>query len=388
MGWVSIRGAAGWVCGSLALALGGCGGLPQSDVLLLAHASSAQVEPEALDPVSPIPVIAGRQAAPWSGSGQPTTEIAPEGDEGQSEVATFPPETGTQDPLLVAPLSEAEANSADGGSGMLVPVVSDEDVSTWPLEPIGFLDQGLDLETPVMLVFEPVTDETLVRIMLGLREWPTLVAQASAQADADESVEYDPWEPFNETMFEFNLDLDRYVLKPVAKVWDVVVPNEVKLMIARGFDNFRSAARIVNSLLQAKWSRAGTETSRFLINSTLGFGGLWDIARQEFAIERPDAEDFGQTLGVWGIGPGPFLVLPVLAPTTVRDLIGRVVDGFMNPASYFTPFVASVGLFIGDTINDRALNLDLFQGFEETTLDFYSAVRNAYLSRRARQIRD
>jgi phospholipid-binding lipoprotein MlaA len=385
VGWVSIRGAAGWVCGSLALALGGCGGLPQSDVLLLTQASSAQVEPEALDPISPIPVIAGRQAAPWSGSSHPATEIAAEG---QREVATSPPETGTQGPALVAPVSEAKASSADSGSGMVVPVVSDEDPSSWPLEQIGFLDQALDLETPVVLAFEPIADETLVRIMPGLREWPTLMAQASAQADADEFVEHDPWEPFNETMFEFNLDLDRYVLKPVAKVWDAVVPNELKLMIARGFDNFRATARIVNSLLQAKWSRAGTETSRFLINSTLGFAGLWDIARQEFGIERPDAEDFGQTLGVWGVGPGPFLVLPVLAPTTVRDLIGRVVDGFLGPAWYFTPFVASVGLFIGDTINDRALNLDLFQGFEETTLDFYSAVRNAYLSRRARQIRD
>jgi phospholipid-binding lipoprotein MlaA len=141
-------------------------------------------------------------------------------------------------------------------------------------------------------------------------------------------------------------------------------------------------------LLQAKWRRAGIETSRFLINTTLGFGGLWDIARQEFGIERPDAEDFGQTLGVWGVGPGPYLVLPVLAPTTVRDIIGRTLDGFMNPASWFTPFLGSVGLFIGDTINDRALNLELFQGFEETTIDFYSAVRNAYLSRRARQIQE
>ena len=256
------------------------------------------------------------------------------------------------------------------------------------LEQLGPLEQESDLETSVDFGFEPIADETLVRIMLGLREWPTRVAQASTTADADEPVEFDPWEPFNEAMFEFNLDLDRYVLKPVAQVWDVVVPNELKLMIARGFDNFRTASRIVNSLLQAKWSRAGTETSRFLINSTLGFGGLWDIARQEFGIERPDAEDFGQTLGVWGVGPGPYLVLPVLPPTTVRDLIGRVVDGFMNPVSYFTPFVASIGLFLGDTINDRALNLDLFQGFEQTTLDFYSAVRNAYLSRRARQIRD
>ena len=380
MGWVSIRGAAGWVFGFLALALGGCGGLPQSDALLLAQIPPVPAESGALDPVSPIPVLAGRQPGPWSGGGRPAAGITTEG---QHEPATVPPAAEAQDPA--GPVSEAAAGSADSG---VVPVASDAEVPTVLLEQLGPLEQESDLETSVDFGFEPIADETLVRIMLGLREWPTRVAQASTTADADEPVEFDPWEPFNEAMFEFNLDLDRYVLKPVAQVWDVVVPNELKLMIARGFDNFRTASRIVNSLLQAKWSRAGTETSRFLINSTLGFGGLWDIARQEFGIERPDAEDFGQTLGVWGVGPGPYLVLPVLPPTTVRDLIGRVVDGFMNPVSYFTPFVASIGLFLGDTINDRALNLDLFQGFEQTTLDFYSAVRNAYLSRRARQIRD
>jgi phospholipid-binding lipoprotein MlaA len=381
VGWGSIRGAAGFVFGVLALALGGCGGLPQSNALLLAQIPPVQAESGAVDPVSPIPVLGARQAGPWSGDGRPAAGITTEG---QHEPATSLPDAGAQDEPG-DPVSEADAGSTDGGA---ITAVSDTEVPTVLLDQLGPLDLEADGETSVVFAFEPIADETLVRIMLGLREWPTRVAQASTPAEPDEPVEFDPWEPFNETMFEFNLDLDRYVLKPVARVWDVVVPNELKLMIARGFDNFRTASRIVNSLLQAKWSRAGTETSRFLINSTLGFGGLWDIARQEFGIERPDAEDFGQTLGVWGVGPGPFLVLPVLAPTTVRDLIGRVVDGFMNPASYFTPFLASVGLFLGDTINDRALNLDLFQGFEQTTIDFYSAVRNAYLSRRARQIRD
>jgi phospholipid-binding lipoprotein MlaA len=377
----SGRGRARLVFGFLALMLAGCGGLPQNDALLLGRTPPAQADAELVDPVSPIPVLAERQPAPWS-SGQPASEIA---SEGQLDPVASRPDTPAEEPALAAPASEAEAGSADGGTAS---VVSDADAPSMLLEQLRLLSQEPGLETAVALVFEPIADEALVRIMLGLREWPSRVAQASTAAEVEEPVEYDPWEPFNEAMFEFNLDLDRNVLKPVARVWDAVLPDELKLMISRGFDNFRTASRIVNSLLQAKWGRAGTETSRFLINTTLGFAGLWDIARQEFGIERPDAEDFGQTLGVWGLAPGPFLVLPVLAPTTVRDLIGRVVDGFLNPASYFTPFVASVGLFIGDTVNDRALNLELFQGFEETTVDFYSAVRNAYLSRRARQIRD
>ena len=125
-----------------------------------------------------------------------------------------------------------------------------------------------------------------------------------------------------------------------------------------------------------------TEVGRFLINSTLGIGGLWDIAKQEFGLQKTKV-DFGQTLGKWGVGPGPFLVLPFLPPLTVRDGIGYGVDGAMDPLSYFIPFIWDrLGMRIGDTVNDRSLNLDLFQGFEETTIDMYSAVRNGYLQRR------
>jgi phospholipid-binding lipoprotein MlaA len=379
VGWASGRGAAGLVFGFLALMLGGCGGLSHRDTVLLRMAP-IQAQAEVLDPVSPIPAVAERQPDPWSAGGQPGAEITGEGQPGPVAPRPHAP---ADEPAPAAP-AEVEAGAVDAA----VPAVSDADASSMLPGQLGPLGQEPRLDRAVVLAFEPIADEALVRIMLGLSDWPSRVAQAQAPADAEEAVEYDPWEPFNETMFEFNLDLDRYVLKPVARVWNVVVPDEVKLMISRGFDNYRTASRIVNSLLQAKWRRAGIETSRFLINTTLGFGGLWDIARQEFGIERPDAEDFGQTLGVWGVGPGPYLVLPVLAPTTVRDIIGRTLDGFMNPASWFTPFLGSVGLFIGDTINDRALNLELFQGFEETTIDFYSAVRNAYLSRRARQIQE
>ncbi len=199
--------------------------------------------------------------------------------------------------------------------------------------------------------------------------------------------EYDPWEPFNETMFEFNRKLDRYVLKPVAKGYNVIMPEPWQVLVSNGFDNIRFVPRAVNSVLQGKWRGAGREVSRFLINSTLGIGGLFDAAKY-WGIEK-SREDFGQTLAVWGAGPGPFLILPFLEPLTVRDGIGKAVDGAMDPLSYVLPFIwTRLGMTVGDTVNDRSLNLDLFQGFEESVIDMYSAVRHGYLRRRETLIKE
>ncbi len=228
---------------------------------------------------------------------------------------------------------------------------------------------------------------------------PLMVAQSTrpllAQARAGEAVvpsdgvleEYDPWEPFNEKMFSFNYNLDKYVLKPVAKGYNFVMPDRLQQMIDSGFDNILVVQRVVNNLLQWRPVGAGAELGRFLINSTLGIGGLFDIAKQEFGLQKTKA-DFGQTLGIWGVSPGPFLVLPFLPPLTVRDGIGTAVDGAMDPLSYVLPFIwTRLGMKIGNTINDRSLNLDLYQGFEETTVDLYSAVRNGYLQRRENLIK-
>ncbi len=208
-----------------------------------------------------------------------------------------------------------------------------------------------------------------------------------AVKDEEEIEEYDPWENFNEKMFEFNRKLDRYFLKPVAKAYNVVMPEPFQVLIANGFDNIAFVPRTVNSLLQGKWGGAGREMSRFLINSTLGIGGLFDAAKY-WNIQK-SREDFGQTLAVWGTGPGPYLVLPFLEPTTVRDGIGKAVDGALDPLSYVLPFIwTRIAMKAGDVVNDRALNLDLFQGFEESVIDMYSAVRNAYLRRREQLIKE
>jgi phospholipid-binding lipoprotein MlaA len=260
---------------------------------------------------------------------------------------------------------------------------------------------------------EPVArDVAVIPVALDANDPPlVVVAQAPAgrppRGDKDDYdvEEYDPWEPFNEAMFNFNLKiLDRYVLKPVAKGWDKVVPDEVQRMLDNAFDNLGAPKRFVNSLLQGKWDGAVREFSRFMLNTTVGMGGLFEMSKA--AGIQKSREDFGQTLGFYGVGPGPFLVLPFYAPSTVRDFIGTIVDGFLNPLRYIVPsgslffdaFVDPVDYLndswrmividAGETVNDRSLNLELFQGFEETVIDMYSAVRHAYLERRRNMIKE
>jgi phospholipid-binding lipoprotein MlaA len=231
---------------------------------------------------------------------------------------------------------------------------------------------------------------SLTPLMVSQATGPRLAQSRPAEPTAPaEGVleEYDPWEPFNEKMFTFNYNMDKYVLKPIAKAYNFVMPDRLQQMIDSGFDNLLVVPRVVNNLLQWRPKGAGAELGRFLINSTFGIGGLFDIAKQEFGLQKTRV-DFGQTLGIWGVSPGPFLVLPFLPPLTVRDGIGTAVDGAMDPLSYVLPFIwTRLGMKIGNTINDRALNLDLYQGFEETTVDLYSAVRNGYLQRRENLIK-
>lgn len=228
----------------------------------------------------------------------------------------------------------------------------------------------------------------------------TLVAQAApdkqaAQTDsmamaegsaAGGDFEFDPFEPFNEKMFWFNREvLDRFVLKPAATAWDFVLPNPVQKGIHNVFDNLAVVRRVVNNALQLKFAGAAKEAARFTINSTIGVAGFFDVAKEGFGIEQSD-QDMGLTFGVWGIGPGPFLILPFLPPLTVRDGIGYAVDVAMTPYIYFIPWYASIGATATNLVNERSLNLDRFERVAESTVDLYGAVRNAYLQRRAAAI--
>ena len=218
-------------------------------------------------------------------------------------------------------------------------------------------------------------------------ESPQIAPAAAAPAAPGEDFDEDPWEGFNEKMFNFNREiLDRYLLKPVATAWDFLLPDFVQRGVHNIFDNAAVVRRLVNNSLQLKFAGAGIELARFTINSTIGLVGFFDVAKDGFGIEQKD-EDTGQTFGVWGMGPGPYLVLPFLPPLSVRDGVGYAFDAAMTPYSYFIPWWGSVVATADNTVNERSLNLDRFERVAESTVDLYGAVRNAYLQRRAAAIK-
>lgn len=227
----------------------------------------------------------------------------------------------------------------------------------------------------------PVMAETVV-------EGSTIESFDDPFDNKSQRVVPDPWEPFNAEMFEFNYQMDRHVLKPAAKGYNFVVPPDVQGSIANAFHNMGFMTRFLNSLFQGKYGRAGIETKRFLINSTVGVAGLFDVAKYVFETEAPPGEDFGQSLAVMGLESGPFLVLPFLPPMTVRDAVGYAGDIAMNPVNYVIPFVPNLGLNAEQTINDRSRNLDRFEGIEESTVDLYGAVLSGYSQRRAKDIEE
>jgi phospholipid-binding lipoprotein MlaA len=198
--------------------------------------------------------------------------------------------------------------------------------------------------------------------------------------------EYDPWEPFNRRVFAFNRQLDRFVLKPVATVWDLVLPDLAQESISNFFENLSMPPRLVNHLFQRNIEGAGRELARFSLNLSMGVLGFFDVAT-ELGIAKREA-DTGQTLGVYGAGPGPYLVLPLFPPLTVRDGMGFAVDSAMNPLNYVVPFAANTGSRGANIVNERAANLERFEDVEEEVFDLYTAVRNAYLQRRQRSIQE
>ena len=199
--------------------------------------------------------------------------------------------------------------------------------------------------------------------------------------------DHDPWERFNERMFAFNLGLDRRVIKPAATGWSKAVPEGFRKGLQNALRNVAMPRRFVNNLLQLKVDGAVRELTGFVLNSTVGLAGLGDVARAE-GIAPPDEEDTGQTLAVYGVKPGPYLVLPLFPPSTVRDTIGSTIDGFLDPLGLVVPLAGSIAKRVGTSVNDRSMNLELFKEVEESVLDLYSGTRNLHLQRRERAIRE
>lgn len=207
-----------------------------------------------------------------------------------------------------------------------------------------------------------------------------LLSAVSPQALAADAA--DPWEGFNRSVFRFNETLDRYVTKPLAKGYQTVTPQVVDDAISRFFNNLSSPVTLVNQLLQGKPAAAAATTSRLIFNSTVGVGGLFDVAAR-MGVKR-EKEDFGQTLAVWGVKPGPYLVLPLLGPSTVRDTAGRVGDIASDPRVYMNDDFAMVLGFV-EVVDVRA---DLLSVEKVIEGDRYNFIRDYYLQQREFAIAD
>ncbi len=195
----------------------------------------------------------------------------------------------------------------------------------------------------------------------------------------------DPWERFNRASFAFNDRLDRAVAKPVAKAYKKVTPRFVRTGISNALSNLNSPTTIVNDLLQGKFGQAGRDTGRFLLNSTLGLGGLFDPATSA-GLDQND-EDLGQTLGAWGMQSGPYLMIPFLGPSTVRDTFARFPDQLTYPVNYLEDDSTRIIIRGVEFLDLRAGLLDLDEQLAKS-YDRYAFVRNAWLQRREFKVKD
>lgn len=195
--------------------------------------------------------------------------------------------------------------------------------------------------------------------------------------DIETLAVFDPIEPFNRGMFWLNDKLYLYLFKPIARGYRVV-PEPARESVSNFFSNLGTPVRFANSLLQLKMEDAGTELGRLVINSTLGIGGLFDPAKAWFDLERKE-EDFGQTLGNYGVGSGFYIVWPILGPSNTRDTVGMVGDFFLDPLHYIEMKpVERVGLTALDKETDLSLDKDTYESIKQESLDPYLYVRNAY----------
>ena len=213
-----------------------------------------------------------------------------------------------------------------------------------------------------------------------------LAAAPGARAAQPSDRDLDPWESVNRVVFEANLQVDRFVLEPVAQVYAALLPDTVRTAIHGVLANLELPVSGVNALLQGDADNAARALGRFTLNTTFGVAGLFDVAASA-GLERVD-EDFGQTLAVWGVGSGPYLVAPFLGPTTLRDGAGGAVDVFLDPTSYALPVTGAArpSLMAAHVIDKRAANLERFDKARKESVDLYATVRSAYLQRRRNMI--
>lgn len=212
-----------------------------------------------------------------------------------------------------------------------------------------------------------------------------MLAACAGQPITPSDPERDPWEAYNRKIHAFNMGLDRYVMRPVAKGYDVIMPDAPQRGVRNFFRNLSYPVDFLNLILQGKFGDSIQATTRFLINTTVGLGGFFDVATRE-GIPRYE-EDFGQTLAVWGWDESRYLVMPFFGPYTLRDFVGRSFYGYFHPLSYLAREKNSYSLIVIDLITLRAELLPFDQQIEDAS-DPYILIRDVYLQNREFKIYD
>ncbi|HBT96708.1 MAG TPA: VacJ family lipoprotein [Desulfobulbaceae bacterium] len=192
----------------------------------------------------------------------------------------------------------------------------------------------------------------------------------------------DPLEGWNRMMFHFNDKMYVWVLKPTTDVYKTVLPADIRGCVDNFFLNLSTPVRMVNALFQGRFKDAGTELSRFVINTTIGVAGLADVAEADFGIARRRA-DFGQTLGHYGVGGGIFICWPILGPSTLRDSVGMAVDIFANPTTYIDKTTGgTIGVNAAQMVNKLSISPDVMAELKKMSFDPYIAMRQGYVDYR------
>jgi len=209
-------------------------------------------------------------------------------------------------------------------------------------------------------------------------------------------TEIDPFSGHNEFMTNFNDSIITYALNPASEAYAFVIPEALRIGISNAFHNIQFPIRVTNNLLQGKFENVSDETGRFIVNSTLGIAGLMDPAKEHLHL-MPHNEDFGQTLGFYGVQPGYHIVLPFLGPSNVRDIIGITVDGYTSPLvntsdleNYKIPdnLTQTVVLGASNIVNKNSLNLGQYESIKKDALELYPFLRDVYEQKRISDIEE
>lgn len=218
---------------------------------------------------------------------------------------------------------------------------------------------------------------TLLSLVLATLSVPML-------AHAQDTQETDPYQGLNRKVHGLNEWLDKYFAKPVAKGYKAITPDPVETGVRNVFGNLGEITNIFNDLLQGKFGQAGNDTGRFLLNTTIGVAGIFDVAAKA-GLEKSEGEDFGQTLGAWGVGEGAFVMLPLFGPSTMRDAPSKIIDTLTNPAHYIDDVSTRNTVSGVDLISQRA---ELLQAEDLISGDTYLLLRDVYLQRREYLVND